>query len=113
MKNKLVTAINLLMLVLLFVLNIVLIHKFGVNSDSILTLVFAIIFALLYVFGRIFPDITTKCIHAISLKLYKNSQNIDIPIFIEAKRIFMRRLIYILICCNICLLLSLLTYCIK
>lgn len=73
-------------------------------------LVFAIIFLILYIFGVLFPNTIVKFIHQISLKLYKNSENINVPSLIEAKRTFLKRLIYILVCCNICLLLSLITY---
>lgn len=110
MKNKLVTIINLLILVLLSTINVVFISKNGINNDSLIMLVFAIIFILLYIFGMLFPNIIVKFIHSISLKLYKNSENISVPVFTEAKRRFIRRLIYILIYCNICLFISWLTY---
>ena len=50
MKNKLVTIINLLILVLLSTINVVFISKNGINNDSLIMLVFAIIFILLYIF---------------------------------------------------------------
>ena len=81
-----------------------------INNDGIFMLVFAIIFLILYIFGVLFPNTIVKFIHQISLKLYKNSENINVPSLIEAKRTFLKRLIYILVCCNICLLLSLITY---
>ena len=110
MKKKLITGINLVLLVILIVLNIVCIIKYSLNNDSLLMIVLATMCILLYFFGIVFTDTTVKIIHAISLKLYKNSGNINVPCFVEAKRTFKNRLIYILICCNVCLLMSLLTY---
>ena len=83
---------------------------FKINNDGIVMLVFAIIFLILYILGGLFPNTTVKFIQQISLKMYKNSENINVPSLIEAKRIFLKRLIYILVCCNICLFLSLITY---
>ena len=55
-------------------------------------LVFAIICLLLYFMGALFPNLTVKFIHQVSLKLYRNSENIDVPPLIEAQRIFLKRL---------------------
>lgn len=110
MKKNIVTLINLFILCILCIVNITLLCVEGINNDSILMLVFAIIFLLLYILGCLFPNIVVKFIHQISLKLYKNSANIVVPSLIEAKKIFLKRLKYILICCNVCLVLSLLTY---
>ena len=81
-----------------------------INNDGIFMLAFAIIFLILYILGVLFPNTIVKFIHQISLKLYKNSENINVPSLIEAKSTFLKRLIYILVCCNICLFLSLITY---
>lgn len=110
MKKKVVTIINLFILGILCIANITFLCIEEINNDSILILTLAIIFLLLYVLGILFPNTTVKFIHGISLKLYKKSENINVPSLVEAKRTFLRRLKYILICCNIFLLLSLLTY---
>ena len=110
MKKNFITVINLTLLITLCTLNIFAICDKGINDGSLIMLVFAIIFISLYIGGVIFPNAITKAIYSICLKLYKNSDNIRIPVFIEAKRTFIRRLKYMLICCNICLLISLITY---
>ncbi len=110
MKKKIVTIVNLFILCILSIGNVMFLYNKRLNNDSILMLVFAIIFLLYYILGILFPNMIVKFIHQISLKLYKNSENIKVPALIEAKRTFVKRLIYTLICCNICLLLSLLTY---
>ena len=110
MKKKIVTLINLFVLCILCIANIMLICNMKINNDGIFMLVFATIFLLLYIFGFSFPNKTVKFIHQLSLKLYKHSGSINVPSLIEAKRTFLKRLIYILVCCNICLFLSLLTY---
>ena len=110
MKKKIVTLINLLLLCILCIANITFLCSMKIDNDGIVMLVFAIIFLLLYVLGIAFPNMTVKFIHQISQKVYKNSESINIPTLIEAKRTFSKRLIYILICCKTCLFLSLLTY---
>lgn len=108
MKKKIVTLINLFVLCILCIVNIIFLCNMKINNDGILMSVFAIIFLLLYILGIAFTNITIKFVHQISQKVYKNSESINIPSLIEAKRTFSKRLIYILICCNTCLLL--LTY---
>ena len=110
MKKKIVTLINLFILCILCVGNSIFIYSGEINNDSLLMLVFAIICLLLYFLGVLFPNVTVKFIHKVCIKLDKNSENISVPSLIVAKRIFLKRLVYILICCNICLVLSLLTY---
>lgn len=110
MKKKIVTLINLFILCALCIINVIFLCNMKINNDGIVMLVFAIIFLILYILGVLFPNTTVKFIHQISLKMYKNSENINVPSLIEAKRIFLKRLIYILVCCNICLFLSLITY---
>jgi hypothetical protein len=110
MKKKIVTLINLFILCTLCIINVIFLCNMKINNDGILMLAFAIIFLILYILGVLFPNTIVKIIHQISLKLYKNSENINVPSLIEAKRTFLKRLIYILVCCNICLLLSLITY---
>ena len=108
MKKKITTLINLLILCMLVIGNIILLNDKAVTNDSILMLVFAIIFLLIYIWGVVFPNLTVKFIYQISLKLYETSENIIVPSFVEAKRTFLKRLIYFLVCSNICLFLSLL-----
>ena len=110
MKKKIVTLINIIVLFLLCIGNGICIYSKEINNDSILMLVFAIIFLILYILGVLFPNTTVKFIHRICCKLYMNTASIEVPCLIEAKRTFLKRLIYILVCCNICLFLSLLTY---
>lgn len=110
MKRKIVTFINMVFLVILGILNVMFINKIGLNNDSLLMLVFATILLLIYILGILFPNPMVKLIHSFSLKLYRNSENINVPSLVEAKRTFIRRLIYILTGCNLCLLLSFLTY---
>ena len=110
MKKKIITLVNMLLFVILSIFNIIFISQIGLNNDSLLMLVFALILMLLYLFGVIFPNSTAKFIHSFSSKLYRNSENINVPSFIEAKRTFIKRLTYILIGGNLCLILSLLTY---
>ena len=110
MKKKIVTLINLIVLFILCIGNGIFLYGKEINDDSILMLVFAAIFFMLYILGVLFPNTTIKILHKFSLKMYKNSENINVPSLIEAKRTFLKRLIFILICSNICLFLSLLTY---
>ncbi len=110
MKKKIVTLINLFILCALCIVNVIFLCNMKINNDGIVMLVFAIIFLILYILGVLFPNTTVKFIYQISLKMYKNSGNINVPSLIEAKRTFLKRLIYILVGCNICLFLSLITY---
>ena len=110
MRKKGIEIANLFILCVLSIGNVVFIRNDGFHDDSLLMFVLATVFFLLYVFGRVFPNMTVKFIHRICIKLYKNSDTIDIPVFVEAKRTFQKRLPYILVCCNICLFISLLIY---
>ena len=113
MKKRIVVLINLLISCILCIGNGIFMYGKEINNDSILMLVFAIIFLLVYIAGVLFPDVTVKFIHKISFKIYKNSGSINVPSLIEAKRTFLKRLTYLLVCCNVCLFLSLLTYLFK
>ncbi len=110
MKKRIISIINLILFSLLALVNIYFIHKEGVIGDNIILFTLALICFMLYFFGSIFPDKTIKIIHNFSKKIYKNSYTIEVPVFSEARNIFLKRLLYFLICCNLLLTLSVFVY---
>ena len=68
MKQKNVTLINLIILCILCIGNGIFIYSKEINNDSILMLVFSIIFFILYILGALFPNTTLKFIHQLKLK---------------------------------------------
>ena len=79
--------------------------KYELNGSGWLIIVLAGICFFLYVFGNVCPNKTVKIIHKVSKKIYKNSNIVEIPVEIEARRIFQRRLIYLIVTTNILLIL--------
>ena len=108
MKKRIVTLINLFLFFILCIANVLFMCNAESNNDSEIAIVFALFLFLVYVLGTLFPNVTVKIIHKIAQGYDQTFFNV--PIFEEAKRHFSKRKIYILIGCNICLLLSLIVF---
>lgn len=98
--------LNVLVSVLLVALNAVLLYKYGLNNDSLFIISLAVLCIFIFLLGIICPNKIVKSILNFLKKIYKNSDTINPPVEIEAKRTFLNRLKYILFLANILLSLS-------
>jgi len=108
MKKRVLEITSGLLLVLLTSIDVLLIAKFGLTNDCWLLIGLALFCFVLYLVGRFFPHSTIAVIYKLSKKIYRNSHNVSVPIFDEAKKTFKNRLPYLLIIVNLLMLLLML-----
>lgn len=109
MKKRALEIINGLFLVVITSVDILLITKHELTNDCWFIIVLALLCFTVYLVGRIFLHFTVVVIYKLSEILYRKSENISIPTFGEAKKVFKERLPYLLMTVNILMLLLMLT----
>lgn len=109
MKAGALKTINISLFVLLTIGDVVLIINCGLSNEGWLLIALASFFFIMYFWGCFFPNHTATLIYRLSKKIYRNSNDIQIPIVDEAKKTFKKRLPYLLVIVNILMLLLMLT----
>ena len=109
MKKRALEITNVLLLVSLTSIDVLLIDKFELTNDCLLLIGLALFCFAIYLVGRIFPHFTVVVIYKLSKKIYRNSDNISVPVLNEAKKTFKSRLPYLLMIVNLLMLFLMLT----
>ncbi len=108
MKKRALEITNLFLLVSLTSVDVLLIAKFGLTNDGWLLIGLALFCFTIYLVGRIFPHFTVTLIYKLSKRIYRDSDNVSVPVWDEAKKTFKSRLSYLLVIVNFLMLLLML-----